>query len=186
MSNLPTGSIHTNLQSGLLFGEQVLVARRTVGDLDGYWYDGQQALLFADELLYETQTWMPVAEGTEGAIFWGNTTLMPGKVGNEYFMTRGHWHEKLDRGELCVTTSGTGLLVLMDQNRNTRYEKMTPGSTHYVPGFTAHRTVNTGDEPLVFLCSWPADCGHEYASILREGFSQRFFDNVPFENPSPT
>ena len=175
MTNLPNSPIHTNLQSGLLFDDRIIEVSRTVGDLAGYWYDVQAATKFADQLLYKTQTWMPVAEGTEGAIFWGNTTLMPGRVGNEYFMTRGHWHEKLDRGELCVTTSGTGLLVLMDENRNTRFEKMSPGSTHYVPGHTAHRTVNTGDEPLVFLCSWPADCGHVYGSILTEGFSRRVF-----------
>jgi len=159
----------------LLHDDRIVEIRRTVGDLNGYWYDGQAAQMFADQLLYVTQTWFPVPEETEGAILWGNTTLMPGTVGNEFFMTRGHWHKKLDRGELCVTTSGSGLLVLMDENRNTRVEKMSPGTTHYVPGYTAHRTVNTGAEPLVFLCAWPADCGHEYDSILREGFSRRFF-----------
>jgi len=173
MSSNPCGSIVTNLQSGLLQGPNVVEVRRTVGDLSGYWLDPEAARQLADEVLYVTQTWLPIPEGTEGAVLWGNTTLMPGTVGDEYFMTRGHWHLKRDRGELCVTTAGTGLLVLMDELGVTRFEEMSPGSTHYVPGHTAHRTVNNGAEPLVFLCAWPADCGHEYESILRDGFSQR-------------
>ena len=165
--------ILTNLQTGLLFGQEVVEVRRSVGDLAGYWLDSDAAGELANELLYVTQTWFPENEGTSGAVLWGNTTLMPGTVGDEYFMTRGHWHQKRECGELCVTTSGQGLLVLMDEQRDTSFEKMSPGSTHYVPGHTAHRTVNTGTDPLVFLCAWPADCGHEYASILDEGFSKR-------------
>lgn len=166
--------VSTDLASGLIAGTNVVEVSRTVGDLIGYWLDNEAAEKQAGEPLYRTQTWLPIADGTEGGVLWGNTTLYAGTVASEYFMTRGHWHLKRDRGELCVTTSGTGLLVLMDENRNTRVERMTPGSTHYVPGHTAHRTVNDGQEPLLFLCAWPADCGHEYDSILRDGFSQRF------------
>ena len=173
MSSFSCDSIVTNLQSGFLKGTNVVEVRRTVGDLAGYWLDPSAATEKSDEVLYTTQTWLPVSDGTQGAVLWGNTTLMPGSVGDEFFMTRGHWHQKRDRGELCITTSGTGLLVLMDEEGITRFEEMKPGSTHYVPGFTAHRTVNNGSEPLVFLCAWPADCGHDYESILRDGFSKR-------------
>jgi glucose-6-phosphate isomerase len=173
MPRPPIASITTELHSGLLFGPDIVEIRRTVGDLAGYWHDPVVAEAQANELLYVTQSWFPVPESTAGALLWGNTTLMPGLVGDEFFMTRGHWHEKRDRGELCVTTSVEGLLVLMDESRVTRFERMVPGSTHYIPCHTAHRTVNTGTEPLVFLCAWPADCGHEYASILTEGFSER-------------
>ncbi len=173
MFDSPNTPITTNLITGTLLGPNVVEVRRTVGDLAGYWQDESAAQEMRDELLYVTQSWFPAPEGEEGAILWGNTVLMPGFVGEEYFMTRGHWHEKRSRGELCVTTSGEGLLVLMDEDRVTRFEKMTPGSTHYVPGHTAHRTVNIGDEPLEFLCAWPADCGHDYQGILQDGFSQR-------------
>jgi glucose-6-phosphate isomerase len=161
----------TDLTTGLLSGQGVLEASRTVGDLAGYWKVDDPSL--AGVPLYRTQTWLCAEEGTEGALLWGNTTLMPGLVGDEFFMTRGHWHERRDRGELCVTVSGCGALVLMDQNRVTRMELMSSGSTHYVPGFTAHRTVNVGEEPLVFLCCWPADCGHDYGDIAERGFSGR-------------
>ena len=165
--------IQTVLESGLLRGENVHEVRRTVGDLQGYWLHADAAAEQAGELLYVTQTWLPVEDGTEGAILWGNTTLFPGVVGGEFFMTRGHWHVKRDRCEICITVSGQGQLVLMDDARNSYVEEMRPGSTHYVDGSLAHRTVNTGGEPLVFLCAWPADCGHEYEAILRQGFSHR-------------
>jgi glucose-6-phosphate isomerase, archaeal len=165
--------MQTNLLTGMLTGEEVVESRRTVGDLSGYWQDEAGAQARGDELLYVTQTWLPVPDGTEGAVLWGNTTLMPGEVGGEYFMTRGHWHVKRDRCELCITVSGRGVLLLMDEGRTCTVEEMIPGSTHYIPGNLAHRTINNGSEPLVFLCAWPADCGHEYESIRQHGFSRR-------------
>jgi glucose-6-phosphate isomerase len=163
----------TQLATGLLEGKDVVEVRKTVGDLIGYWGDDEAAKARADELLYVTQTWFPHPDGTEGAVLWGNTVLYPGRVGEERFMTRGHWHKKQTHGELVVTVSGQGLLLLMDADRNQIEVEMTPGSTHHIDGIYAHRTVNTGDEPLVFLCAWPADCGHEYDAILKDGFARR-------------
>ncbi len=60
----------------------------------------------------------------------------------------------------------------MSEERETRVEFLRPGSTHYVPGHTAHRTANTGGEPLVFLCAWAADCGHDYDEVRERGFSR--------------
>ena len=40
----------------------------------------------------------------------------------------------------------------------------------YVPGNTAHRTVNTGDEPLVYLAVYPASAGHDYGVIAQRNF----------------
>ena len=51
---------------------------------------------------------------------------------------------------------------------------MKPGSVHYIPGNVAHRVANTGNEPLIFLASWPSDAGHDYARIRETGFSKRW------------
>jgi glucose-6-phosphate isomerase len=163
--------VFTDFATGALRGD-VVESRRTVRDLGDYWMHPDLARE-DDRLLYVTQTWFCAPDGTEGAVLWGNTTLMPGIVGDEYFMTRGHWHLKRTHGELVTTISGHGYQVMMGEDGETRAEEMTPGSTHYVPGNCAHRTVNVGEEPLVFLCAWPADCGHDYESLLREGFSRR-------------
>jgi glucose-6-phosphate isomerase len=124
-------------------------------------------------LVYRVQSYMPVAEGVEGGLFWGTTFLEPGLVGDEYFMTKGHFHAKPDRGEYYVTVSGSGELILMSQDRVTRMESMRPGSVHYISGFTAHRVANTGEVPLVFLACWPSDAGHDYDTVARGGFSAR-------------
>jgi glucose-6-phosphate isomerase len=50
---------------------------------------------------------------------------------------------------------------------------MQPGDLSYIPGKWAHRTINTGDAPLVFFAIWPVDAGHDYESIEKSGFLRR-------------
>ena len=52
-------------------------------------------------------------------------------------------------------------------------QRMERGSLVYVPPFWAHRSVNTGREPLTMLAIWPADAGHNYGDIEKEGFPKR-------------
>jgi glucose-6-phosphate isomerase, archaeal len=146
---------------------------------------GEMGNVFADEwarnqmdaaiVVYAVEYWKPVAEDTEGGLYWGNSTVSPGVVGEEYFMTRGHFHARRDRAEYYATVSGTGLLVLMDEQRNGAVQEMEPGTTHYIPGRIAHRVVNIGDVPLTFLACWPSDAGYDYATIDEQGFSVRVF-----------
>lgn len=174
-SSKPSASqlVFTDLASGALSGDAVVRVTKTVGDLAGYWYDAAAlALLDPAKLLYTTESWLPAGEGIAGALAWGNTTLLPGRIGREYFMTRGHWHRRRECGELVICVEGEGALILMDEGGHTRTERLTPGSTHHVPGYTAHRTANTGAEPLRFLCAWEANCGHDYEEIRRSGFSR--------------
>ncbi len=124
-------------------------------------------------LVYSVEWAQPTPPDTEGGLFWGATVIEPGRVGDEYFMTRGHFHAKRDRGEYYTTAHGTGLLLLMNEDRSGRSEQMAPGSLHYVPGHTAHRVVNTGEVPLIFWACWPSDAGHDYRTIQRDGFSHR-------------
>ena len=45
------------------------------------------------------------------------TRLHHGKVGDEYFMTKGHFHEIRDRSEVYLTTAGQGRLIMADRGR---------------------------------------------------------------------
>ena len=47
---------------------------------------------------------------------------------------------------------------------------MQANSVIYVPGHTAHRTVNIGAAPLVYLGIYPAKAGHDYATIAADNF----------------
>ena len=164
----------TDWKTGVVTGPEVQGVERRVRDLDGVFADeGAFSQLRPDRLVYRTACVFPVPEGTEGGVFWGTTFIEPGTVGGEYFMTKGHFHAKADRMESYFTFAGTGLLVLMDTARNCWAEEMTPGSTHLIPPYTAHRTVNTGDDVFSFGACWPSDAGHDYDSIAESGFSAR-------------
>jgi glucose-6-phosphate isomerase len=129
-----------------------------------------------NQIVYRVQSFFPVAEGTDGGLFWGTTFLEPGRVGDEYFMTKGHFHSRRDRAEYYVTVAGSGALILMDETGRTWCEPMSSGSVHYVPAHAAHRVANTGETVLSFLACWPADAGHDYETILTRGFSARMLD----------
>ena len=156
-------------------GNKLAVARRTLGDTGQLTFTTRphSVQMDPDTLLYEVQSYEPLPDGTEGGLFWGNTTLYPGTVGDEYFMTKGHFHHIRNRGEFYVTRKGQGALLLMKEGGPTVSETMSPGSVHYIPGHHAHRVVNTGNEPLVFIACWPSDAGYDYAAIERNGFSAR-------------
>jgi len=160
--------------TGVLTGAAIEDGVKTLGQLEGIFKD-QAAWRGMDSatVVYRVQYWRPVADGTPGGVFWGATVLEPGRVGDEYFMTHGHFHAARDRAEIYATVKGEGALLLMDEAGVTTSQTMRPGTVHYVPGQVAHRVVNTGDEALTFLASWPSDAGHDYGSIKTKGFSRR-------------
>jgi hypothetical protein len=81
--------------SGALRGDGVRTTIKTLADLSGLFRDATIALDRAT-IVYRVESWLPVSEGTTGGLFWGVTTLLPGKVGDEYFMTHGHFHDTRD------------------------------------------------------------------------------------------
>lgn len=111
-------------------------------------------------------------ETCEGALFTGVTHLHPGRVGDEFFMTRGHFHARREQGEVYFGLRGSGLLLLQDERGEARLEFVTAGSVHLIPGHTAHRLINTGDDTLSALAVWPTIAGHDYEA-LSGGFAVR-------------
>jgi glucose-6-phosphate isomerase len=120
-------------------------------------------------------------------MFFGTTTIYPGHVGDEYFMTRGHFHARRDRAEVYYTQSGEGVLLLESRDGETRTVDMKPGICAYIPADWAHRSINTGDTPLVFVWVGNADAGHDYATILTRGMRSLVVcrDGKPVTVPNP-
>jgi glucose-6-phosphate isomerase len=163
-----------NWSDGSLSGTDVKESTKTMGQLRGIFRSQEDwSMIPPEQVVYRVQWIPPVAEGTEGGLIWGNTTIEPGLVGDEYFMTHGHFHQISNRAEFYATVRGTGYLVLMDRDRKTWAEPMSPGSIHYVHAGLAHRAVNCGEDPLRFVACWPSDAGHDYGSIAERGFSLR-------------
>jgi len=99
------------------------------------------------------------------------TTIQPGSVGDELFMTRGHRHRE-PSGEVYVGLGGHGLMVLYDGDE-TRVVEISPGTVAYTPPGWAHRSVNTGTEPFRFLAVHPGGVGQDHASIAAGGCGAR-------------
>jgi glucose-6-phosphate isomerase, archaeal len=163
-----------DFSTGILSGEGITEIRRSLRDLAGVFRDSvAQTTMDPNTLVYSVQLYQPVQEGLEGGLFWGSTVIEPGMVGDEYFLTKGHFHSVRNRAEYYVTVRGTGALILMTEDRKTRMELMRAGSTHYIPGVTAHRVANVGNTQLCFIACWPSDAGHDYETIQEHGFGAR-------------
>ncbi len=163
-----------DFSNGSIAGKKVLTSAKRLKDMVGIFEDkGSFAIMDTNQIVYSVQAYLPVEEGKEGGLFYGKTTIEPGKVGDEYFMTLGHFHRNMDRAEFYWGIQGKGILLFMDEDRKCRAEEMKPGSLHYIPGKIGHRTINTGSTPLHFGACWPSDAGHNYEEILQNGFPVR-------------
>lgn len=96
--------------------------------------------------------------------------VYPNKVGNEYFMTKGHYHAIAGTAEIYVCLAGQGLLLMQTEDGQFAVLEMYPGSISYIPPYWAHRTVNIGREPLIFFGVYRGDAGHNYGAIEKRGF----------------
>ena len=169
--------VELNLNDFSMIGEPVINQLRFLKEIAGIFLD-RQALskINPETLVYSVQSWLPVDEGTCGGLSFGVTTIMPGEIGKEYFMTKGHFHKESDRAEFYRGVRAKGMLILMDRERKTWAEVVYPGSLHYIGGEIAHRLANTGDENLVVSACWPSDAGHDYDEITANGFSARLLE----------
>lgn len=168
--------VQFDLASGTARGPHEVI-RRNASVMRGYYAD-EQALehLIAeqdDPLHYETLEF-PVPE-EYGQVKFCISKLYPGVVGDEYFMTKGHYHAVLEAGESYLCLTGRGLMMMKTSDGTCRWEEFVPGRLVYVPPYWAHRSINTGDEPLTSLCMYPGDAGHNYGDIQTSGFPKRVF-----------
>ena len=143
----------------------------------GYYMD-ESARLSLDQtkIVYSVAAHFAEKPGTTGGLFFGVSTVFPGLVGQEYFMTKGHFHAIRNRSEYYWCILGEGALILMDEEGNCHSEKLQKGSLHYIPRKVAHRLANTGNGPLVVAACWPSDAGHDYSTVTKQGFSVRLFN----------
>lgn len=162
-----------DITQGLIAGENRV--ERRLGDLAGCFADEaafQAALEKDNPVLYWVDSIAP-AEG-DGDLHYGIGTLMPGRVGDEYYLTKGHFHEWRDAAEIYIGLAGEGVMLLEDEaTGGSRMVELKAHSVVYVPGHTAHRTMNTGTEKLVYVGIYPAKAGHDYGTIATNNFKYK-------------
>lgn len=150
----------------------VPAVERRLADLRGCFADAAgyaAALAAANPVVYRVASVAP-ADG-EGDLHYGVGCIMPGQIGGEYFLTKGHLHAWRPAAEFYFGLSGEGLMLLEDEaSGESRLVPLRPHQAVYVPGRTAHRTVNTGRTPLTYLGVYPARAGHDYGVIAARNF----------------
>jgi glucose-6-phosphate isomerase, archaeal len=159
-----------DLSNGIITGNN-LVERR-LADLGDCFADKaawNEAVATKNERVYWVDS---VAHGEgDGDLHYGIGSLMPGKVGDEYYMTKGHYHSWRDAAEIYIGLKGEGVMLLEEEETGaSTLVPLVPNAVIYVPGRTAHRTINTGDQKLVYLGIYPAKAGHDYGSIADKNF----------------
>jgi glucose-6-phosphate isomerase len=154
------------------FLDPAVVQQRYLSDLKGLFadHDAEQALIETNPLLYE------VYEATEnpaehGQLRYSTTIIYPGKIGDEYFMTKGHYHANGACAELYFGLQGEGMLLLQTPDGEISAQPMTAGAAAYVPPYWGHRTMNVGSSNFVFFACYPAEAGYDYQAIADKGFA---------------
>jgi glucose-6-phosphate isomerase len=125
-------------------------------------------MLAHDPLVYEF--FELGAPDEAGDLAFGTSITYPGKVGGEYFMTKGHFHTILDTAETYYGLSGEGFMLIENPEGDSAALPVEPGRAVYVPKRYAHRSVNTGSAPMVTFFVFRGDAGHNYATIETKGF----------------
>lgn len=145
---------------------------KRLGDMAGVYrdadaYAAEVAERGADAVVYTVEEHRNVAD--DGALIIGTSTLLPGRVGEEFAVTRGHLHARANRAELYHCLSGRGVMLLETVEGRTEAVPLKAGEAVHVPGYWVHRSVNTGEEPFVTLFCYPADAGQDYELIQGAG-----------------
>lgn len=161
---------HVNYLTGKITGENVIKKCTLMGSLEGVFSDTEAyAAIDPNKQVYSVE--MLSAPEQEGELFFGVSHLEPGLVGEEFHMTRGHFHQRIEQAEYYFGVQGEGLLILQHEDGTTSFEKVFAGSIHHISGHVAHRLINIGETRLSALAVWPTVAGHDYGTLKQDGFN---------------
>jgi glucose-6-phosphate isomerase, archaeal len=146
--------------------------QRRLSGLRGLFSDGaayQAELAKADPVVYEVYEIR--RPEIAGELLHGLSVVHPGKVGREFYMTKGHYHAVRDTAEVYYCLKGRGLMLMENEAASWAAEEFGPGRLVYVPPRWAHRSMNLSpDEDLITLFVYPGHAGHDYGAIEERGF----------------
>lgn len=146
--------------------------KRHLSDMKGQFNNReafQEVLEAGDKLLYEVYELK--RPEIEGEILHGISIVHPGKIGEEYYMTKGHFHTVLETAEIYYTLQGEGMMVMETPEGDWAVEELKAGGVLYVPPRWAHRSINVHPEQdLVMFFAYPGNAGHDYGTIETQGF----------------
>ncbi|MEG0935471.1 MAG: glucose-6-phosphate isomerase family protein [Clostridia bacterium] len=163
-------TIPFDLNTGM--SPMLTTGKRYLSQMQGMFLDEKaqaQLLSCGDPLVYEFHS-MPAPEHM-GDLAFGCSIVYPGKVGDEYYFTKGHFHTILETCEVYYCLSGHGYMMMENPEGDWSCQELTPGKAMYVPKRYAHRSICVGkDQPLVTFYVFRADAGHNYGAIETKGY----------------
>ena len=146
--------------------------KRSLSAMKGQYCDREaysRLLAIEDTVLYEV--YEVKRPEMAGELLHGVSIVHPGQVGDEYFMTKGHFHTVLETAEVYYCQKGQGVMVMETPEGDWAVEPLYPGCVLYVLPRWAHRSVNTSpDGDLVTFFVYPGNAGHDYGTIEEQGF----------------
>lgn len=148
------------------------VLERRLSDLRGRFFDAaayERALETGDPLVYEVHEILRPENA--GELLSGLSVVHPGVVGDEYFMTMGHYHGVRETAEIYLCVAGHGAMVMENGEGDWSVEELAPGRVLYVAPGWAHRSVNLSlTEDFATFFVYPGHAGHDYGAIRTLGF----------------
>jgi len=169
-------SIQIDLLEGVMSEPDTHLVRRA-SDMRGYYADEAALQQLIDQ--HNDPVHYEVFEKTipeeRGHLRFCISKLQPGQVGQECFMTKGHYHTISGTAEIYLCLRGRGYMLNKTTSGECLEVPMARDRMVYVPPHWGHRSINTGDEPLISFCVYPAEAGHNYGDIENEGFPKRVF-----------
>ncbi|MBS7653813.1 MAG: glucose-6-phosphate isomerase family protein [Candidatus Bathyarchaeia archaeon] len=155
--DLPTGEI----------SDPDAVDVRKIKDMKGYFQNEEaRSLMDPETIVYRVYRKM------HPEISYGITEIFPGKVGCEYFMTKGHFHKRIEAPGIYLCLKGLGIAILQHENEAypTLIAPFEKGTIALMAPFYAHRVINIGEENLIFIGFSATDSGFMYGPLERKGF----------------
>lgn len=184
-SNLPF-ILDFDLVTGLCNSGKAQPTHRTVSNMLSQFQNTEAAKAMADRPIYDFYELNQIPE-TDGDLKFGTSIVYAGKVGDEYFMTKGHFHTLLETGEVYYCLSGEGAMLMETPEGDVDIQWLKPGVAVYVPPRWAHRSINTGSETLVTFFVFRSDAGHDYGTIEQKGYRKLVVERdgkpVMIDNP---
>ena len=163
--------------------------KRPLNQMQGMFSDDKAFDVLVREknpLVYEFHG-IPVPDDS-GDLAFGCSILNPGKVGDEYFFTKGHFHTILDTAEVYYCLKGQGYMLIENQEGDWAALELVKGKAVYVPKGYAHRSINTSvKEQLITFFAFRGDAGHDYGTIETKGYRKLMVEQdgkpVVIDNP---
>ena len=144
---------------------------KTFDELEGMYENEQEfqkmLLKWRNRVVYEV--WEHRTSKNKGDLVFGTSVMKPGCVGDEFFLTRGHQHQKAYCAETYFCLSGKGVILMESPDGEIKALKLGKGQLVYVPPFWLHRSVNIGDSELVTLFTYNSDAGQNYEILKKRG-----------------